>query len=302
MHNQDWDGLRYFLAVARTGSLSAAAQALGLNHSTVLRRLARLEASLDVRLFERFQSGYQLTAAGEELHARLEPLAEQIDAAQRQVTGRDAELSGTIRLTTTDTLLHGLLAPMLAAFRREHPGIALQVVVNNHFLNLTRREADVAIRPADQAPPMLAGRAVGKVRTAPYAARAYLARARRQGIGAQEWARHDWVAPDDTLAHLKQAHWLARHVPQERHAIRLDTLLGMVDAVRAGFGVGMLVCALADRHKDLVRLGDPDPALDTQVWVLTHADLRQVRRIRALTAFLYEALGAHPDIIKPERR
>ena len=301
MHNDDWDDLRVFLAVARSGSLATGAKALGLNHSTVLRRLARLEGALEVRLFERFQSGYQLTDAGEQLHARLDPVAEQIDAAQRQVTGRDAELGGTIRLTTTDTLFHGLLAPILASFRRAHPGIVLQVVVNNHFLNLTRREADVAVRPADQPPPLLAGRAVGKVQTAPYATRAYLARARRQGIGTEDWDRHDWVAPDDTLGHLKQARWLARHVPADRHAIRLDTLLGMVDAVRAGFGAGMLICALAERHKDLKRLAPPDPALDTEVWVLTHADLRQVRRIRTLTAFLYEALSEHPAMLRPRR-
>ncbi|GGC09487.1 LysR family transcriptional regulator [Pseudoduganella buxea] len=287
----NWDDYRYFLAVAATGSLSAAARRLGQSHSTVLRRLDKLETVLDARLFERFQNGYVLTAAGDELLALLAPLDDGMNDVARQMSGRNAALQGTIRVTTTDTLLEALLLPALAEFRRHHPGIALQVTVDNSFLNLTRREADVAIRPSNTPPDRLAGRKLGTVRTAPYASRAYLERVEGGGPHGGDWAKHDWVAPDDALAHLAQARWLREHVPPERTALSVDSLVGMTAAVAAGLGAGMLLCLLADTRPDLVQLAPPVPALDTDVWVLTHPDLRRVNRIRTFTEFLYTRLA-----------
>jgi len=290
----DWEDYQYFLAVAGGGSVSAAARRLGQSHSTVLRRLDKLEAALDVRLFERFQTGYVLTANGEELLTLLAPVAEGMQDIERKLSGQDAALQGTIRVTTTDTLL-ALLLPALSEFRQTYPGIQLQVTVNNSFLNLSRRDADVAIRPSNTPPDNLVGRKLGRLRTAPYAADAYL---RRRGPindwAAHDWAAHEWVAPDDSLAHLRQARWLREHVPPERHAISVDSLLGMAAAVEAGLGAGMLLCLLADARPGLVRLADPDPALDTDVWILTHPDLRRVNRIRVFTAFLFDAMSRHP--------
>jgi DNA-binding transcriptional LysR family regulator len=300
MQDLDWDDLRYFLAVARAGSLSGAARGLGVNHSTVLRRLAGLEARLEVRLFERFQTGYAMTAAGEGLHARLQPVAEQIEALERQLGGLDAALTGTIRITSTDTLVRGLLTPSLAQFRRVHPGIQLQVVVNNSFLNLTKREADVAVRPSNQPPENLVGRAVGLIQTAVYASKKYLSESARAGLAPTDWSAHPWVAPDEALAHLAQARWLASRVPPERIALRADSLVGMVDAVREGVGLGVLLCLLAEREDELERVAPPPPELDTQVWILTHPDLRRVQRIKALTDHLFETLSRHRFIIRHE--
>lgn len=298
----DWDDCRYFLTVAETGSLSAAARRLGQSHSTILRRLDKLEEALDARLFERFQSGYMLTATGEELLALLAPVGEHMEEAERKISGRNAELRGTIRVTTTDTLLHGLLLPALSAFRAAHPGIRLQLTVANSFLNLTRRDADVAIRPSNTPPENLVGRKLGSLRTAPYAATTYLEPARAQGRRDDDWAAHDWVAPDEALAHLGQARWLREHVPAHKHVVSVDTLLGMAKAVEAGMGAGMLLDLLADGKPGLVRLAPPDPALDTEVWILTHPDLRRVHRIRALTDFLHAALSGHPAFASPAVR
>jgi DNA-binding transcriptional LysR family regulator len=284
----DWDDYRYFVAVADAGSLSAAARRLGQSHSTILRRLDKLEGALAVRLFERFQTGYVLTGAGDELLALLAPLAQQLADVERQVGGRDAQLAGTIRITTTDTLLQALLLPALADFRRAYPGIALQVTVNNSFLNLTRREADVAIRPTNTPPDNLVGRKLGRVQTAPYST--------SPRTPADHWAAYDWVAPDEALAHLAQARWLREHVPAERWVFSADTLVGMAAAVEAGIGAGMLLCLLADARPRLIRLAPPLPALDTDVWLLTHPDLRRVSRIRALTEFLAQALATHPAL------
>lgn len=182
MQDTDWDDLRYFLAVKRAGSVSGAARHLRVNHSTVLRRLGNLENGLGVRLFERLPGGYAMTAAGEALAAQLVGVGDRIEAAQRQLSGLDLRLSGAIRLTSTDTLMHDLLMPYLAEFRRAHPDIELQLVINNSFLSLTKREADVAIRPSNKPPEHLIGRRAGRIQTAVYASKAYLERKRRKSF------------------------------------------------------------------------------------------------------------------------
>ncbi|MBC8118713.1 MAG: LysR family transcriptional regulator [Burkholderiaceae bacterium] len=300
MQDRDWDDLRYFLSVGRQGSLSAASKQLNVNHSTVLRRLASLEHKLGVRLFERHPSGYVMTPAGEELRARLANVSDQIESAQRQLSGRDIALSGTIRITTTDTLALGLLTPYFAKFRQAHPGIQLQLILSNTFFSLTKREADVAIRPSNTPPENLIGRKVGRIQTAVYGASAYLNRNRKKS----DLAEHDWVGFDESLNHLAQAKWLKHNVAEERIVFRVDSLLGMTDAVAHGLGLGLLLTMLADRERGLKRLADAIAELDTQLWVLTHPDLRHVPRIKAFTDFLYEQLvqSEHVIVNEPVRR
>ncbi|KQX00395.1 hypothetical protein ASC94_29875 [Massilia sp. Root418] len=307
MHNMDWEDLRYFIALSgamgRGGGVSAAARELGVNHSTVLRRLDSLERALGVRLFERFQSGYTMTQAGETLQARLSGVEEQIASARSAVGGQDQALEGEIRITTTDTLARSLLMPSLARFQQRHPGVRFQLVLNNAFLNLNRREADVALRPSNSPPDTLVGRRLGALSSAIYASHSYLKAAARRGLGGgvgmgassaapEDWAAHDWIGLDDSLAHLEQARWLARKVPPERVRLRVDSLLAMVDAARDGIGMAPLLCHLADPERRLQRVADPDPRFDTGLWVLTHRDLKDTARIKALTQFLYEDLGA----------
>jgi DNA-binding transcriptional LysR family regulator len=292
MHNTDWEDLRCFIAMCRGGSVSAAARELSVNHSTVLRRLGSLERDLGVRLFERFQSGYAITPAGETLQARLDGVEEQIASARSAVAGHDQQLEGEIRITTTDTLARSLLMPSLARFQQRHPGVRLQLVLNNAFLNLNRREADVALRPSNTPPDTLVGRRLGALSSAIYASHSYLKGATRRGIVASDWAAHGWIGLDDTLAHLEQARWLAQNVPPERIRMRVDSLLAMVDAARDGMGMAPLLCHLADPERRLQRVADPDPHFDTGLWVLTHRDLKDTARIKALTQFLYEDLGA----------
>jgi molybdate transport repressor ModE-like protein len=286
----DWSDLQYFLAVAQCGSISQAARILRVNHSTVLRRLQRLEEQLGVALFQRLPGGYALTTAGEALAGQLDGVAEQIERAERQLLGQDLQVRGSIRLTSTDTLFASLLTPLLAEFRQQHPGLSLQLVINNSFLSLTQREADMAVRGTNRPPENLVGRCVGRIQTALYASSAYLA-SRPATLALSE---HLWVGPDDSLAHLEQATWLAARVPAEQVVARSDSLVGMVECVRQGMGLGLLLCPLAEARGDLLRLADAGPALDTQVWLLTHPDLRKVARIRALSDFLYQHLSADP--------
>jgi DNA-binding transcriptional LysR family regulator len=294
MHDLDWDDLRFFLSVAARGSISAAAHELRTSHSTVLRRLASLEKKLGARLFKRLPAGYVITSAGEQLRERLAGVAEQIAGAQRQLGGLDTRPSGIVRVTSTDTLTHSLLMPLIAEFQRTYPEITLQVAVNNTFMSLTKREADVAIRPTRRPSDNLVGRKAGYLQTALYASSSYWkVHARRP------FAEHRWIVPDETLAHLAQAQWAAKHVPMERIALSVDTLVGMASAVRAGVGIGMLLTLLADDDTQLVRIREPEPQLDTDVWILTHADLKHVPRIRLFTDFVYERLRTHRGIVRP---
>lgn len=292
MHDIEWDDLRFFLSVATKGSVSGAAKDLGTSHSTVLRRLANLEKKLGARLFKRLPGGYAITQAGEQLRQRLAGVAEQIEGAQRQLSGLDTRPSGTIRVTSTDTLMHGLLMPLIAEFREVYPQIRVQIVVNNTFLSLTKREADVAIRPTSRPSENLVGRKVGRIQTALYASRAYWKTSSRKSS-----AEHHWVVPDESLGHLAQARWAAKHVTAERIAASVDTLLGMARAVRAGMGIGMLLTLLADGDDQLVRIGEPEPQLDTDVWILTHVDLKHVPRIRLFTDFMHQRLRASAAIL-----
>ncbi|OEZ27864.1 LysR family transcriptional regulator [Variovorax boronicumulans] len=293
MQDTDWDDFRVFLAVGQAGSLSGAARQLGVNHSTVLRRLGALEARMAVRLFDRLPAGYAMTLAGEALRERLQGVGEQIDAAQRHLMGLDLRLTGVIRITSTDTFMAGLLGPILADFRALHPGIELQVVMNNLFLSLTKREADVAIRPTNAPPDHLVGRRAGRLQTAVYASKAYLA---KHGA-TTPLDQHDWVAPDEGLSHLLQAKWLREQVPPARIAARVDSLVGMTQLVKRGLGLGMLLCMLADAEEELVQVEPPREALDTQVWVLTHPDLKEVARIKAFTDFAYAQLVADAKVL-----
>lgn len=287
-----WSDLQVFLAVCEQGSIGAAAKALHVNHSTVLRRIAGLERGLAVRLFDRLPRGYTLTAHGHELAAAVAGVPEQLDAAQRRVTGADLALAGTIRLTAPDTLVQALLLPLLVEFRRRHPRVQLEVVANNGFLNLTQREADVAVRGSNRPPENLVGRRAGRVRTAMYASREYL-----QSLGPDATpADYAWVGHDAALSHLMSAQWVNRHVDAARVALRVNSLVALADAVAAGAGVGWLLCPLGDARDGLQRLGPPPPELDTQIWVLTHPDLKRVARIRALTDFLYERLSQDPRL------
>lgn len=291
----EWSDVQYFLAVCERGSIGAAAQALRVNHSTVLRRIAHLEQVLSVRLFDRLPRGYALTAHGHELAGSLAGMSEQLDAAQRRVTGADLALGGTIRVTAPDTLCQELLLPLLAQFQAQHPQVRLEVVASSTFLSLSQREADVAVRGSNRPPENLVGRRAGVIQTALYASRDYLA---TLDPGHTE-ADYRWVGHDPVLSHLQSAKWMSRHVPDERVVVRVDSLVAMAHAVAAGFGVGWLLCPLGNARPGLQQLRPPPSELDTQVWVLTHPDLKRVARIRALTDFLYERLSSDARLAHP---
>ncbi|WP_136068630.1 LysR family transcriptional regulator [Modicisalibacter radicis] len=277
-----WDDLRIALAIAESGSLAGAARRLGVNHATVFRRLGELERQLGVRLFERSRGGYVATPAGEDLAATAARVAGEVADAERRVLGQDLALSGTLRITTTDTLLAGLLTPLFARFRAAHPRIVLEVVVSNRTLNISRRDADIAIRPTLTPPETLVGRRVGRIAQASYT------RADRHA----EPACPAWIGPDPHLGYPVLEAWMARQGHDARVVYRVDSMLAMQSAVQNGMGCGVLPCYLADADCSLQRLGEPIDELAIDLWLLTHPDLRRTARVRALFGFLAESLEA----------
>ncbi|HEX9791711.1 MAG TPA: LysR substrate-binding domain-containing protein [Kiloniellales bacterium] len=282
----DWNDLRLVLAVARARGAAGAAKALVVHPSTVFRRLGSLEDGLGVRLFERLPEGYVPTAAGDEACRVAERLEADVAALDRRIAGRDTRPSGTVRVTTTDTLL-AQLTPALAAFRAAHDEIELRVIVDNRFLDLARHDADVAVRPAAEPPDTLVGRRLARIATTIYGAAAYLA----NHPAGDDLAAHDWIGLDESLTHLPTARWLRQTVPGASVHTRVNTLMAAVEAAKAGLGLALLPCFLGDAAPQLRRVRPPLPDWDTALWLLTHEDLRHVARVRALLDFLPVALA-----------
>ena len=280
-----WDDLRLVLAVAEQGSLAAAARVLGVNHTTVLRRVNAVEAAQGVRLFERLPGGVALTAAGEEVRDAARAMAEAAAAIERRLAGRDLRLAGSLRVTTTDTLMAAVLPGILADFRAAHPDVTVEVSTAHAVANLTRRDADVAIRPSRDPPEILVGRRVAGIAFARYA----------RAADAPGWrgaaADPPWLGLDDSLAATALGRWL-RGMPGARVVLRADSLLALAQAAAAGLGVAPLPCYLGDATPGLARL-DPAPLAEVEsaLWVLTHPDLRRTARVRAFTDFAARALA-----------
>ena len=285
----DWNDLRSFLAIARAGSLQGAARALGVNHSTVFRRLNALEVALGVRLFDRLPGGYAPTPAGEDMRASAERVEHEVQDLELRITGGDVRLSGTLRVTTTDTLAQGLLMPHLQAFRAAYPGIELELITSNAFFSLSKREADIALRPGRQPDEAMVGRQLGDIAVAVYGAPGYLAAHGAPG-SVGELAGHSLISGDASLGHLPAVRWLGKHAPAEAVVLRCNSWLAQLAAARAGLGLAALPCFLADPEPALRRVLPPEPALASELWLLTHPDLRRTARVRAFMDHLAASL------------
>ncbi|WP_119302781.1 LysR family transcriptional regulator [Dongia deserti] len=293
----DWDDLRYVLAVADAKSLAGAARTLGVNHTTVFRRVSAFERRLGLRLFERRPAGYVLTAGGEELIAAARHIEDTVTRLERKLAGQDLRLSGVIRLTTTDTLMASVLPEILSEFHQAHPGIQIEVAVTNTMLNLSKRDADVAIRPVGNPPETLVGRRIGKVAFAIYGSRDCLVKRQKK----VDLHTERWVAPDDSLAATSVARWMRSELNGGDIALRADSFVAMRQAAQAGLGLAALPCYLGDLSRDLVRVHPPIKAMDTALWVLTHEDLRHTARIRTFTEFAAHAFARRRPLLEGER-
>ena len=285
-----WDDLRIFLAIHRLGSQQRAARSLGIDPTTVGRRLTSLESTLGARLFLRTPERLQVTAAG----LRLLPHAERIERealqAEREVQAADARLEGSLRITATDGLVHYVLLPALAEFRRAHPLLTIDLRADVRLLDLSRREADVAVRLVKPKEPALIARRLGELRFSLFASPAYLDR-RGAPRSLSALAAHDFVGFEAALDDLPQNKWLRRAAPAPRYVVRASTTTAQVVACAEGHGIALLPAFIANREPRLKQLLPRRVLPAREMWGVIHSDLRTNARTVACVAWLTRVLG-----------
>jgi DNA-binding transcriptional LysR family regulator len=287
MQGMSWDDLRHLLAVARAGTLAAAARRLGVDQTTVARRLAALEKALGARLFARSDGLLRPTPAGERALARAAAAEQEIQALEQGAAGGDAAPAGLVRLTAVPILVNRLLIPALPALARRHPQIRLELIAEPRNLNLTRREADLALRLArPESGAGVLARRIGDLDYAVYGA-VYVPRSKTGGRTA---TRPAWITYEEGQSHLPQARWIAAAAKQEGLApLAVSDAEALVHAIQAGLGKSLLPCFVGDAGAGLRRLGAP--VLSRELWLLAHREQRHHGRIAAAIGWIEETVS-----------
>ncbi|OUS24132.1 hypothetical protein A9R01_16005 ['Osedax' symbiont bacterium Rs2_46_30_T18] len=288
----NWDDLKYFLMVARTGSIRAAAIALDVNHATVSRRINNFEASLGQRLFDRSHKGYSRTVMGDEIFQDACHLEERLHLVQRRVAGKDKNLSGDIRVTMPDLLAQDLLMPWFSQFCQLHPDINLEIIDSTKNFNLANREADVAFRLCKEPPEHLIGRKLGVIHRA-----CYLSVALQHKMLDPQWlAGQSWIGWNDKFR--KPIGKIARDYPKLNSKHKMLSAGIQVSACRQGMGVTILPCFMGDSDPLLVRIPPFTTEAKYDLWILRHPDLRENAKIQAFVTFMSDKVRDNPDIIE----
>lgn len=299
----DWDSLRYFLPVARLGSLTKAAEVLGTTQSTVSRRLAELEASLGLVLFTRTPHGYELTPEGSLLLGKAQTIEDHIvdiERAGRRENGAPERLSGTVRLATAENLATAILIPSLGALRSRHPGLALEVATGVRSVSMMRREADLSVRLVRPTQSTLSMRKVGVQGHAVYAAASYLAEhASIQGMVGLRDA--DLIGWDEEFASLQTAQWMKEATNNRPLVLATTSLAAQIVAVRSGLGVAVLPCFLGDVEPGLRRVVEPDDVFSQDIWLTFDPALGKVPRVRAVVDWVVESIAAKAELLSGSR-
>ncbi len=285
----DVTDLPLVLALSRARTLAGAAEGLGVDLSTVFRRLNSLEKRLRVRLFDRGPRGYQLTPAGQQAASAAERVETELLALDREISGRDQQLSGVLRVTASETFAYGVLPRLFALFREQHPRIQIVLTIDNRTLDLSRREADVALRVRRPTDASLFGRRLTAIAWALYGA-AGSSTLKRDARGFN-FARHTVIGWDEP-ARIVANDWISANVPAERIGYRSNSLVNQLLTVRAGIGIALLPCYLGDRDAGVRRVSGVLPDLTSELWIVTHQDLKDTARIRAFLSVIGDAVVA----------
>lgn len=293
----EWSDLRYFLAVARHGSTLAAAKSLRLSQSTVQRRLTELERRIGRQLVKRHPTGYRLTEFGE----AMLPYAERVEHAVQAFEQHQATIArgegGVIRVTCPEPIMYRITqSSLLDRFHARYPGLRVEFVMSDKYLDLSKGDADVALRSGDTDDDVLVGRKIADSIWAVYASRKYIER-RGQPERVEDLDRHAIVGFDESMAKHRAAKWLREVAPNAEIIARNNSVLGLVYAVKSGIGLAPLPTALGDAESDLVRVLGPIPELARSWRLLTHPDLRRTPRVSAFFDFITEELDALRPIL-----
>lgn len=282
----EWDDYQYLLAVARAGSLTAAARLLKTSAPTVGRRIMSLEKRLGARMFDRNQTGYTLTESGEAIRQKAQDVEEAVLSLEREAFGRDLRASGKVRIATAEDIASFIIAPRLAEFRRSHSGIMLEMVSSWDVANLTRREADVAIRTLRPTQGDYVMRQIGIWNCAVYVSKRF---ARTHKLAGEQNAMPDidvitWTEEN----RFRGGDWFEKHAARAPAVFAANSRHVQYAACKAGLGAAILPCIAADKDVDLMRLIPPEHVRSAPLWLVAHRDLLRTARIRAVMDFLAE--------------
>ena len=282
--------LEVVLALARTGTLAEAGERLLLDASTVFRTIQKVEKGLGQRLFERSRTGYLPSELAQQLAAHGEQVEAQLEAARSVLQLQSEQVSGTVRITTTDTVLHGLVAPALKALQASHPLLGFDLHAGNELASLTRRDADIAVRATKRPPQHLVGKHIGPIRVALYAGKGAGKKSVIQHFDDAVAAQASWIAPDDALPEHPSVVWRKKHFPKVVPRYRVNSILTVAELVAQGLGIGILPVFLAQRRADLTQLTEVLDECQTELWLLTHTESRHLRRVSAVYSYLSQNL------------
>jgi len=279
--------LQLILALARGGKLAEAGERLGQDASTVFRALQKIERGLGAPLFERSRTGYRPNELAQALAEHGEKMESVLESARSTVQAEPGQVAGSVRITTTDTVLHALVAPALQGLRKKHPLLGFELYTGNELANLSRRDADIAVRATNKPPPHLIGRCLGRIRVALYGA------ARRGAPGWEDVIAGScaWIAPDEALPEHPSVLWRRKHFPSVVPAFKVSSILTVAELVEQNLGVGILPLFLAKQRPGLRQLSEEIDDGSTDLWLLTHTESRHLRRIAAAYAHLAETIS-----------
>ena len=283
MRDQNWDDLRFLLAAARAESFAAAARRLGVNESTVARRIAQAERRLGAQLFERVAGRLAVTAAGLQLLRRAELVEREVQAVEAELSGADQRAAGTLRVTAVPFMVNRVLLPALPGLLAAHPHLRIELIAEPRDLSLTKREADIALRLARPQKELRAlARRVGELDYAVYGPAA---------AGPDEAL--PWITYEDSLRDLPQARWIAEQIagdPEAAPQLLVNDAEAILAGLKAGLGKSLLPTALGARDPALKRLSDCPPGLTREVWLMVHPDLKDLVRSKVVTKWLTETV------------
>jgi len=277
----NWDDLRLFLAVARTGSISGAAKQLGIQHSTVSRRMRSFEDKMGVRLLERIKGGYQLTPAGEQIKQAADKIEAEILNVDGVVVDKDQKLSGPVKVTAINNMASSILMPMFAEFNKANPEVELHILVSNMDASLSQREADIAIRLSNSPPETLIGKRVVTVASAIYGNKNYLQEIHDAG------GKPEWIGVECCGFHKS---WTKQYCHNDPYSFISDDTLLTLSALREGVGISIIPCFMGDADPLLQRYTEPDPSHNLGLWILMHPDLKRTARVLAFREHMIQSI------------
>ena len=293
----DWNAFRFVVAVAETGSLSGAARQLKVSQPTVGRKISELEQQLNVRLFDKLFNGYSLTSAGQSILELCLDMQSNALGIERLVAGQDQDLSGRIRLSTTEGLGTYWLIPKLYEWRADHPNIEIDMVIGTSMLDLIRREADIALRLGNPGSDDLIGRKLGHIAFGLYGSQSYF-QAHGTPNGPADLAEHRIVESSGILLNVNQARKLRELAGESTVSIHCNHLPAQIAATAAGLGLSAMPCYVGDNTEDFRRVLRDDFNVAIDLWLLTHRDLRSTARIRAMLSFLAAKVREEEALLK----